>query len=116
MSVRSDYYDELARDAHKTLQESDVSRVCVEFGRFIRSLKTEDEETYIRITSWFHALVVIHSIKSGDDPCLFPYEPKRLETSPGTYVITYTLTSLPSKTLQGVLVGFMTHRMNETKQ
>lgn len=111
MSFGTDYYDELARDAQEALRELDMSRTCVEFNRFIRSLKTRDEDKYTQITSWFHALVLIHSIKSGDESCLFPYSPNHVETAPDCHVITYTLTSLPSKTLRGVLVGFMSHCM-----
>lgn len=97
------YYDELVRTSKTVLTEIDMGETCLEFSRV---LKTLDADTYKAVVNCMYALILVHSIKSGTTPSLFPYNFKRAETSTGEYAVTLNLSKLPVA-LQRVLLKYM---------
>ena len=81
-----------------------MSNVCSEF---YRTLKMVDTDTYKVITTNLYALVMIHAIKSGNSPDLFPYDLKHTETAPDEHFITFSLEKLPIA-LRRILLKYMT--------
>jgi len=106
----STYYEELLQGSATALLKLDMGEVSSSFSR---KLKMLPPELYKEVTSWVYALIKIHS--SRNNACatsraldvMFPYNPNISEMRNGEYFITYNLPKIPSRELQGVLLGYM---------
>jgi len=103
------YYDELSQRSHTSLSDFDIREVC---SSFTRKLKMLPPIQYMEATSWLYALISIHNISNGNADVLFPYNPKVVKTRTDEYFCTFNIPKLPSRELQGILVGYMVDCIN----
>ena len=98
------YYDELLERSSDVLDKFDIGEVSLSFNR---KLKILPPELYIQASSWLYALISIHNIKNGNADVMFPYNPKVVETRKDEYFCSFNIAKLPSRQLQGILLGYM---------
>ena len=109
------YYNILLATSPVILSTVNMAEVCFSFGQLIQKLGAEMKS---EVGEYFVALTQMHwertqNCPSDDDARVqFPYSTKSLRTSEEDaedlhYFVTYGIPKIPSKDLQGVILGYM---------